>query len=206
MICIAWGPERVEGQANRHPEEWTWGPNTRPSNPAFAPLYRWHANKWDEAVAHFNSLRKNGIPNVQDPKAQAPTRLWRFRGFPSYLTVQAQRMRMPDILIKRTLQNKQMHDLSVSLASVSETAVKMSLGGLTDIKRNQLKMALEHAEDDVSRLHMLAAAAAAAVDEARVAYGLEPYQRSFHVHCEFDTAESNGHSTKKVQKVMEPKV
>lgn len=116
--------------------------------------------------------------------------MWNFRGTPAYLNVQARRLGVTPILADRARRNVEIHRVSTLLGQLAEryqTAPKE--GGravlyLTELA--QAKGTLGQCDQEVEKLHMLAAAAQSMVDEGYRAFGLDPPERIFGVTCAFD--------------------
>jgi hypothetical protein len=156
-----------------------------------------------QGAEYFRKLLRDGIPHT-DPRQlfQAPSRVWRFRGFPQFLAAQGARMRLPAAYAKKCEVNPELAKISQLLGQLSERFIKGSrLGGISAIQGNDKTSAndaIEICEQSVARLHLVAAAAAQAVDEARAAFG-QSIVREFSVVSEYDEivkSKPNGKSKK----------
>ena len=113
--------------------------------------------------------------------------MWRYRGTPHYLRIQAQTMGIAQILADRSRNNPEIYHVSVLLAQLCERYHKARkqdgrpVFGLTE--REQIRGTLEQCELELQKLHMLAATADAMMAEAWVAFDLEPPKRTFKVQC-----------------------
>ncbi len=185
------------GRRSDLPEYKNWNPkdnvqetvnNKAPLAP-MVPLHRWEGTgNIDDEIRYFNGLKKNGIPHTPEVPV-APGKVWRYRGLPYYLERQNARFRTTPMQIKRAQENKEAHRASAVLGQLSEQLIKRSVGGKIDLmptEAAQIDAALGQCENEVTRLHLIAASLAQAVDEARVAYGLSPIIRSFEVLCDLD--------------------
>ncbi len=233
MICTAWGfhgqrypdcwtygeekPPTSQSELPRDPKNdlptyETWDKaksqqsaviDGRASVRQMVPLYRWEADNREAGQNTFNGLRRNGIPNTNEPVV-SPNRLWRYNGAPLYLSRQMRRLRAVESLVKRTqMDNKEIHRASGLLGQLSERLVKRATNGKVDLLPSEAKdivAVLDQVEKDVTQLHMAAAGLAQAADEARAAYGLEPTHRPFGVVCEYDEAPSTNGKARKVEK------
>jgi len=117
--------------------------------------------------------------------------MWRFRGSPHYLDAQAKRLGVAESIASRARHNAEIFRVQVLLAQLSERyhrAPKENgeprFGGP---ELAQIKGTLEQAELEVQKLHMLAASAAAAVDEAAAAFHCTLTPRPYELLCEYDT-------------------
>jgi len=124
--------------------------------------------------------------------------MWRFRGSPHYLDAQASRLGLPKVLADRSRHNAEIYRVQVLLSQLCERFHRAPTRDETKVfggpELSQVRGTLEQVELEVQKLHMLAAASAAMVDEAWKAFGLERARRVYEVMCEYDTAApSSGH-------------
>jgi NAD(P)-dependent dehydrogenase (short-subunit alcohol dehydrogenase family) len=117
--------------------------------------------------------------------------LWRYRGTPHYLAQQALRLGMTPVLADRARSNQEIYRVSVLLAQLCERYHKARkedgkpILAMTELA--QVRGTLQQAEQECSKLHALAATAAAMIDEAYSAFETEQPPRHFAVLCDFDT-------------------
>ncbi len=120
-----------------------------------------------------------------------PLMLWRFRGTPHYLSQQALRLGMTPVLADRARNNQEIYRVSVLLAQICERWHKARKEDgrpvLPMTELAQVRGTLQQAEQECTKLHALAATAAAMIDEAYLAFGTEQPTRHFAVLCDFDT-------------------
>jgi hypothetical protein len=125
--------------------------------------------------------------------------MWRFRGSPHYLDQQAKRLGITQVLADRARHNPEIYRVSVLLAQLSERyhRVRKENGKAVFFTTElaQIKGTLEQCELELQKLHMLASAANAMLDEAWQAFGYETPQRLFKVTCDLDSPGlgSDGH-------------
>ncbi len=116
--------------------------------------------------------------------------LWRFRGTPCYLDVQGKRLGVSQVLTDRARLNPEIHRVSVLIAQLSEryrVLPKESYRAVASPPElASVRGTLVQAETEMAKLHALAAAAQAMIDDGYRAYGMEPPHRHFAVCCEFD--------------------
>jgi hypothetical protein len=116
--------------------------------------------------------------------------MWRFRGTPYYLDAQADRLGISQVLVDRARTNAEIHRIATLLGQLCERyhrAPKEDGHAVVfPVELAQIQGTLGQAECELSKLHALAAAAAAMVDEAHRAFGLAAPQRSHRVACDFD--------------------
>ncbi|HKI21333.1 MAG TPA: hypothetical protein VKA15_25795, partial [Isosphaeraceae bacterium] len=100
--------------------------------------------------------------------------MWRFRGSPHYLDAQAARLGLPKILADRARHNAEIFRVQVLVSQLCERFHRARKEEGRPIfgapERAQVKGTLEQAELELQKLHMLAAAAAAMLDEAWQAF------------------------------------
>jgi hypothetical protein len=118
--------------------------------------------------------------------------MWRFRGSPHYIDQQAERLGITKVLADRARTNPEIHRVSVLLAVLSESyhAARHENGRpvIKRVEMAQIKGTLEQCEHELQKLHMLAAAADAMLDEAWQAFGFPPQSRDFGVYTSIDTS------------------
>jgi len=126
--------------------------------------------------------------------------MWRFRGSPHYLDAQAARLGLPKVLADRARHNAEICRVQVLVAQLCERYHRARkeegkpVFGVPELA--QIKGTLEQAELELHKLHMLAAASAAMLDEAWQAFELPMPNRPFAVLCDYDTPTLPlGHST-----------
>ncbi len=116
--------------------------------------------------------------------------MWRYRGTPHYLDRQGDRLGLPRTLTDRAKHNQEIYRASVLLGQLCERWHKArrqeGLPVFLPSELEQVKGTLGECEQEARKLHALAAAAAAMIDEAWLAFGLEPPARPFAVSCESD--------------------
>lgn len=116
--------------------------------------------------------------------------MWRFRGTPSYLDRQAARLGITQVLADRARNNSEIYRLGVLLAQLAgryhaarhENGVPI----FYPIERAQIKGTLDQCELELQKLHMLAGAADAMLEEAWSAFGFDSPDRPYEVSCESD--------------------
>ncbi len=117
--------------------------------------------------------------------------MWRFRGSPHYLDAQAARLGLPKVLADRARHNAEIYRVQVLISQLCEryhTARKENgrpVFGQPELA--QVRGTLEQAELEHQKLHMLAAASAAMLDEAWKAFQFAVPNRPFAVCCDYDT-------------------
>ena len=116
--------------------------------------------------------------------------MWRFRGTPYYLDAQGDRLGLSKVLIDRARHNQEVYRMSVLLGQLCERYHKAAKEGgravLPPAELAQIRGTLGQCEQELEKLHALAAAAQAMVDEAHLAFGLGVPDRCFRVKCDFD--------------------
>src|SRR5262249_31646550 len=120
---------------------------------------------------------------------------WHFRGLPHYLNIQGDRLGVSRILTDRARHNPECHRITTLLGQLAELyhkSPKDDTGGARVAlpMLNQVRGTLGQAEDEASKLHALAAAAEAMLNEAHAAFGLVPPDRMYRVKCSFDDVPS----------------
>ena len=116
---------------------------------------------------------------------------WRFKGTPVYLDVQGDRLGLSKVLTHRGRTNAEIHRVSVLLGQLCERLHRLgrSEDGSLRIQpseKAQVAATLGQADEESAKLHALAAAAQAMIDEAYTAYGIEVPPRHHRVGCDFD--------------------
>jgi hypothetical protein len=116
--------------------------------------------------------------------------MWRFRGSPHYLDQQGARLGISKILTDQARRNPQIYrvsDLTGQLCERYHRAPKDDGRAVVlPAELAQIRGTLGQCEQELEKLHVLAAAAQAIVDEAHRAFGLTPPDRRFRVRCDFD--------------------
>jgi hypothetical protein len=116
--------------------------------------------------------------------------MWRFRGTPPYLTAQARRLGVTQVLADRARRNPEIHRASVLLAQLCERCHRCRTDNgrpvLNAPEAAQIRGTLQQIEDECAKLHILAAAAAEMTEEAWRAFGLDQPARHFTVLCDYD--------------------
>jgi hypothetical protein len=116
--------------------------------------------------------------------------LWRYRGTPHHLNLQASRLGMTQVLADRARNNQEIYRVSVLLSQLCERYHKARKEDgrpvlpLTELA--QVRGTLEQAEMECSKLHALAASSAEMIDEAYQAFEIAQPPRPFGVACVFD--------------------
>ncbi|MGO9920961.1 MAG: hypothetical protein ACLQIB_40520 [Isosphaeraceae bacterium] len=117
--------------------------------------------------------------------------MWRFRGSPHYLDAQAARLGLPKVLADRARHNAEIFRVQVLVSQLCERFHRARkedgrpvFGGP---ELSQIRGTLEQAELELQKLHMLAAASTAMLDEAWEAFGIDKRKRPYEVMCDFDT-------------------
>jgi hypothetical protein len=116
--------------------------------------------------------------------------MWRFRGTPHYLEAQGDRLALAKISIARARNNREIYRVSGLLGQLCERYHRAPKEGgravVVPAELAQIQGTLGQCELELQKLHALAAASQAMVDEAHRAFGLEPPERRFRVQCDFD--------------------
>ena len=116
--------------------------------------------------------------------------MWRFRGTPHYLDAQGDRLGLSKVLTDRARNNPEVYRASVLLGQLCERYHRLPKEGgravIFPAELAQIRGTLGQCELELGKLHALAAASQAMVNEAHRAFGLEPPERHFRVHCDFD--------------------
>jgi hypothetical protein len=116
--------------------------------------------------------------------------MWRFRGTPYYLDAQGERLGLSKVLTDRARHNPEVYRVSVLLGQLCERyhqAPKQDGRAVVlPAELAQIRGTLGQCEQELEKLHALAAAAQAMVDEAHQAFGLDLPERRFRVKCDFD--------------------
>jgi len=117
--------------------------------------------------------------------------MWRFRGSPHYLDAQAARLGLPKVLADRARHNAEIFRVQVLISQLCERYHQARkedghpIIGQSELA--QVRGTLEQAELELQKLHMLAGASAAMLDEAWKAFGFNLPNRPFSVLCDYDT-------------------
>jgi hypothetical protein len=116
--------------------------------------------------------------------------MWRFRGTPYYLDAQGDRLGLSKVLTDRARHNPEVYRVSVLLGQLCERyhRARKEDGRAVVLPSElaQIRGTLGQCEQELEKLHALAAAAQAMVDEAHQAFGLDVPERRFRVKCDFD--------------------
>jgi hypothetical protein len=116
--------------------------------------------------------------------------MWRFRGTPYYLDAQGERLGLSKILTDRARHNPEVYRVSVLLGQLCERYHRApkedGRAVVSPAELAQIRGTLGQCEHELEKLHALAAASQAMVDEAHEAFGLEVPGRHFRVRCDFD--------------------
>jgi hypothetical protein len=116
--------------------------------------------------------------------------MWRFRGTPHYLSEQAQRLGITQVLADRARNNPEIYRSSVLLAQLCDryhrTRKENGRPILSVAERDQIRGTLGQVELERQKLHMLAAAAEAMLAEAYEAFDFDRDPTRFAVSCDFD--------------------
>lgn len=117
--------------------------------------------------------------------------VYRFRGAPYYLDQQGDRLGVPKILTDRARHNPEIHRVGVLAGQLCERWHRaprcdgVPAFGLPELA--QVRGTIGQIEQEVAKLHVLAAAAQAIADEARAVYGFEAADHDYHVACAYDS-------------------
>ncbi len=118
--------------------------------------------------------------------------MWHFRGTPFYLDAQADRMGLSKVLVDRARTNHEIHRVALLLGQLCEryhrAPKEEGRAVVFPAELAQIQGGLGQAECEISKLHALAAAATAMIDEAYRAFGLAIPERTHRVICDSDTA------------------
>ena len=116
--------------------------------------------------------------------------MWRFRGTPYYLDAQGERLGLSKVLTDRARHNPEVYRVSVLLGQLCEryhrAPKKDGRAMVPPAELAQIRGTLGQCEQELEKLHALAAASQAMVDEAHEAFGMEAPGRHFRVRCDFD--------------------
>jgi hypothetical protein len=116
--------------------------------------------------------------------------MWRFRGSPHYIDQQGDRLGVPKILTDRARHNPEIYRVSVLIGQLCERYHRAPKHGgcavVLPAELAQIRGTLNQCEQELEKLHVLAAATQVIVDEATLAFGLAPPNRRFRVRCDYD--------------------
>jgi hypothetical protein len=116
--------------------------------------------------------------------------MWHFRGTPYYLGQEARRLGITQVLADRARHNPEIYRCSVLLAQLCERYHRARKEDgrpvFSAMELGQIIGTISQAEQEAAKLHALARATAAMIDEACEAFGLEGPDRPFHVRCEYE--------------------
>ena len=137
--------------------------------------------------ARFSPLRNSQLSTKLSERL-----MWRFRGSPHYLDAQAARLGLPKVLADRARHNAEIYPragarLAALRAHFTERGKRTASPSSAGPSSRQIRGTLEQAELELQKLHMLAAASAAMLDEAWKAFGIDKRKRPYEVMCDFDT-------------------
>jgi hypothetical protein len=117
--------------------------------------------------------------------------MWRYRGTPPYLAQQAKRLGISQVLADRARHNQEIHRASVLLSQLCERYHRARTENgrpvIAGAERDQVIGTLGQIEQECAKLHLLAAAAAAMIEEANEAFNLPPAKRRFAVLSDYDS-------------------
>ena len=116
--------------------------------------------------------------------------MWRFRGTPHYLDAQGDRLGLSKVLTDRARHNPEVYRVSVLLGQLCERYHRAPKEGgravVLPAELAQIRGTLGQCEQELEKLHALAAASQAMVNKAHQAFGLELPGRRFRVKCDYD--------------------
>jgi hypothetical protein len=117
--------------------------------------------------------------------------MWRFRGTPHHLDAQGDRLGLSRVLTDRARKNPEIHRVADLLGQLCERwhrSPKDESGNAVVHPADlaQIRGTLGQCEQEVEKLHALAAAAQAMADEGSRAFGVDLPERRFRVNCDFD--------------------
>jgi hypothetical protein len=116
--------------------------------------------------------------------------MWRFRGTPYYLDTQGERLGLSKVLTDRARHNPEVYRVSVLLGQLCEryhrAPKENGCAVVPPAEQAQIRGTLSQCEQELEKLHALAAASQVMVDEAHQAFGLAAPERFFRVQCDFD--------------------
>jgi hypothetical protein len=124
--------------------------------------------------------------------------MWRYRGTPHYLDQQATRLGISQVLADRARHNPEIYRVSVLLAQLCERWHRARkedgrpIFGRPELL--QIDGTLNQCEQELQKLHALAATARSMLDEAWQAFGLPVPDRHFEVVSKLDETPRNGHA------------
>jgi len=116
--------------------------------------------------------------------------MWRFRGSPHYIDQQGDRLGVPKILTDRARHNPEIYRVSILTGQLCERYHRApkdnNRAAVSPAELAQIRGTLGQCQQELEKLHVLAAAAQMIVDEAHRAFGITPPDRRFRVRCDFD--------------------
>lgn len=116
--------------------------------------------------------------------------MWRYRGTPHYVDAQANRLGLSKDGLKEAWGNAELHRVSGLLGQLCERyhRAPREAGRVMVIPAElaQIRATLGRCEREVEKLHALAAAAEAMLEEAHDAFGLDRPHRRYRVRCDSD--------------------
>jgi hypothetical protein len=115
---------------------------------------------------------------------------WHFRGTPPYLSAQGKRLGMVETLVARAKHNTEIHRVSIILGQLCERWHKARKEDDRPVyvkyEAEQVAAGLAQADQECAKLHALAGAAAAMIDEGYAAWGIERPDRGYAVMANND--------------------
>ena len=116
--------------------------------------------------------------------------LWRFRGTPHHLNLQATRLGLTQVLADRARHNPEIYRVSFLLSQLCEryhsARKENGIPVLHPPELAQVRGTLEQCEQESAKLHALAAVAAETIDEAYAAFAIDRAPRPYGVACVYD--------------------
>jgi hypothetical protein len=116
--------------------------------------------------------------------------MWRFRGSPHYIEQQGARLGVSKTLVDRARHNSEIYRVSVLAGQLCERyhrAPKTNeCAVVLPAELAQIRGTLGQCEQELEKLHVLAAAAQAIIEDAHLAFGLDAPSRGFRVRCDMD--------------------
>src|ERR1039458_1004651 len=116
--------------------------------------------------------------------------MWRYRGTPHYLADQAKRLGVAQIMADRARNNAEIYRISVLLAQLCERYHRARTEDgkpvFERIELAQIKGTLEQCEQELGKLHVLAASAQSMLEEAWSAFALDIPDRHFCILSDYD--------------------
>jgi hypothetical protein len=117
---------------------------------------------------------------------------WHFKGSKHYVEHQARRLGMSDAQVKRALRSDELSRVNHFLSQLSDRHKQARTVDGQPVfhppEIAQIEAVIFQAEQEVGKLHMLAATSCDMIDECRAAFGLRPTKRPFEVMSDSDVA------------------